>query len=203
MIELVIAVVSGGFVTGILTFLLSKRKQSVDEFKELIDYWKTENARLRALEEKNSEFIQRLQKEVNNMKQKLLLMESAHYDLPLPQWLKDTDGVMLSLNSEYEKTFLLPLGLTAHDYIDKHDQDVWGEEIAKHFAIGDKMIIAYKKPYHTVEPIKDLNGDIIYWEIFKYPRFAGNFLIGIGGIAVKQVKDENTIKIITEKSSKK
>lgn len=127
--------------------------------------------------------INDLQKQVNNLRNKLLLLESATNDLPIPMWLKDLDGTMLSLNKAYEWLFLLPNNLRAEDYIGKHDSDVWPEEVAEEFGKNDRTVISNKsveKFYETVS----IDGENKEFLIIKFPRKVGNTIVGIAGIAI-------------------
>jgi hypothetical protein len=185
-VSLVVAVLGGGGIGFYFNYLISNRKTDQDEFKLLLETWREDNERLRQRELSNSEEIKRLGSELSNLKNKLVMLESAHFDLPLPQWLKDLDGTMLSVNAEYESVFLAPHDVRATDYIGAKDDAIWGEETAKHFKITDTKVYRTKKPFHAVERIPDGNGGHIEYEIFKYPRFSGNIMIGIGGIALKE-----------------
>lgn len=189
-ISIIGLVLGGGGLGFYFNYLISNRKTDQDEFKLLIETWREDNERLRQREHQNSLEIKKLSDELSNLKNKLVMLESAHFDLPLPQWLKDTDGTMLSVNAEYENIFLAPMHLKATDYIGKSDDEIWGEETAYHFRETDKKVYRSKKPHHVIEIIPDGNGGTVRYEIFKYPRYSGNVIIGIGGIALKEKYDE-------------
>lgn len=184
-IGLIAAILGGGGVGFYFNYLISNRRTDQDEFKLLLNTWREDNERLRAREIQNSVEIESLRRELTNLKSKLVMLESAHFDLPLPQWLKDVDGRMLSINAEYEKTFLAPLGKEASDYIGKTDIEIWGEEAHEHFRKTDIKVYKTKKPAYVIEEVPDGIGGVTNYEIFKYPRFSGNVIIGIGGIALK------------------
>lgn len=189
-IAVVGALLGGGGIGFYFNYLISNRKTDQDEFKLLIETWREDNERLRQRELSNSEEIKKLREELSNLRNKMVMLESAHFDLPLPQWLKDTDGTMLSVNAEYESVFLTNLNLKAMDYIGKHDIDIWGADVAKQFKETDLRVYRTKKPHHTIESVPDGNGNVVKYEVFKYPRFSGNIIIGIGGIALKEKTDE-------------
>lgn len=198
MLDVILSFLGGGIVTVILNFFLSKRKQNVDEFTKLLTYWQLEADRLRQSEvhlrqlaDDNALQIGILQSQLSGLKQKIMLMESSHYDLPLPQWLKGNDGLMMSVNSEYERMFLQPLKLSSKDYIDQDDEVIWGKEIAQIMKTNDQRVIFNRKAIHGVEPIKNENNELVYWDVFKYPIFTGNLLIGVAGIAIKQIKTDS------------
>ena len=151
--------------------------------------------RVTKLEEKVAELTASnasLQVENENLKTRLLIMESAHQDAPIPMWLKDTTGIMLALNPAYEAEFLAPLGATAKDYVGKTDLEFWqafvgdeaGAVVAKDFAANDLHVQATRVMWLGVEKVADASGRIQNYAIMKYPRLEGNFLIGIAGIAI-------------------
>ncbi len=189
-VGIVSSLLSGGLVGVITNYLLKNRKQSSEDFVELLRAYKEDNIALRESEKENSDRIRKLENEVNELRSKLMLMESAHYDLPLPQWLKDLDGTMLSFNTAYEDKFILPNDKNPSDYLGSTDSEFWGEEIGREYLANDKKVMRAKKLLHLTETVKVFGGKNETWEVYKYPRYAGRVLIGIGGIAFKPVKKE-------------
>lgn len=177
----------GGAIGFILTYLTRMRKSSLDELRDVIQDRKEEIDRLRKLEKENTERIKALEQKINSMESKIMLMESAHHDLPLPQWLKDLNGTMLSLNAEYERIFLAPMGLKSEQYIGKNDVMVWGEETANHWRKLDFEVIKHRRHVFSTEKVPQGDETYVEWEILKYPRYAGNVIIGVGGIALKPI----------------
>lgn len=185
-INSIIGLISGGGVLGfILTYLARMRKSSLDELRDVIKDRKEEIDRLRKLESENNERIKAMEAKINSMESKIMLMESAHHDLPLPQWLKDLNGTMLSLNAEYERLFLAPFGLKSENYIGKNDSMVWGEETAAHWRKLDHEVMKHRRHVFSVEKVPTEDHGYVEWEILKYPRYAGNVIIGVGGIALR------------------
>lgn len=184
---------TGGGIIGILNYFREKKKDNTDEFKELLNYLKEMLAErdkkiddMEAKFERNINEINKLKDELSELKSKLMVMESAHFDIPFPMWLKSLDGKMISLNSEYEKHFLIPSGKTAKDYIGKTDHDVWGVEIGKIYAFHDNMTLKSKNGYWSGKETVILN-ETDYteqWTMVKYVRYSGKTPIGIGGIAI-------------------
>lgn len=201
-LQTVLSFLGGGVLVGVLTWIINNRKDKREGLQLVIDNFTEDNKRLRSemaelkkdLEKEKGErnhIELQLRNEVMQLRNKLLIMESAHLDLPVPQWLKDVDGTMLAINKAYEDQFLEPLGKEASDYIGKTDKDVWEKATAEVFAANDRIVTRSKKPYQTQETI-NLGKHLEVWEILKYPRFSGNTLIGIGGIAFKRIKDKTT-----------
>ena len=176
------AVLGSGLISGILTYRLSNKQTDQDGFKILFEKLEEDNKRLRESEEENAKLIRELQKQVDDLSIKLQLMESAHNDLPVPQWLKDTHGRMLSINNPYTEVF----GKTREEYIGSTDWEVWDKPTARQFTKNDSEVFKSKKVLHTIEMVPMPHGGAEEWEIMKYPRYAGNIIIGIGGIAWKR-----------------
>ena len=192
-VDIVTIVVSTGTLTAGFQYFNNKRrakieenKQELDEFKEVFHVWQEDNIRLRAREEKLLSDLDNLKSEIADLRNKIILLESAHQDLPLPAWLKDMKGVMLALNAAYEETFLIPRGFEASDYIGKTDYDIWPEEAAKAYRKHDKHVMRTGKMWHGEEkiPLKNDPNEADIWTIIKYVRYSGRTKIGIAGIAI-------------------
>lgn len=117
------------------------------------------------------------------MSLKISMFETARQNIPIPIWLKDTNGVMLSLNPAYEEIFLLPRNLTKEDYIGNTDYDVWPKKIADVFSENDRLVYTTGKTWQGTELISDKNGNTHPWHIMKYVRYSGDTKIGVEGIA--------------------
>lgn len=201
--EIIIAIGSALLGTGLgayLNFRLGKRKQSESEFSTLINEYKklVEEYKFEVVELRKDVQLLRLelhakQMEVTDLRNQLLIFESSHADVPVPMWLKDTDGKMLFVNAEYERVILNPLGKRAEDYLGKTDTEVWGPEIAEKFQKHDRAIMRTKKPEIFKETWTNQNGDTFTGEIIKYPRFLGRTIIGIGGIIINMKKDKDKL----------
>lgn len=133
---------------------------------------------------KQKEEVRELRKEVERLQNKVTLLESSHQDAPIPIWLKDRNGVMLALNPEYERLFLLPTGKSREDYLHHTDYDVWPEEVAAEYVRNDQMVMRTQQTWRGTETIVDHQGKKTQWIIIKYPRLAGGVLIGIAGMAI-------------------
>lgn len=182
LLPLIFSALGGGGFVAFLNFLINRRKVVNEGIELFLQQVKDDNDRLRAAEVKMQNEIDQLKNEVHGMRLKLQLMESAHQDLPLPQWLKDLNGTMLSINTPYERVF----GKSREEYVGSNDVEVWGEKVGKQFQAHDRKVHRLRKPIHVLEKVPMPDGEVEVWEIYKYPRFAGKTLIGIGGIAFKQ-----------------
>lgn len=193
-------VVAGVGGLRVFDFFLGKKKESRYDFKSIITTYGEDNERLRlkmdAMEsELKAQKEQQLKdkEEIHKLSMKLQLMESAHYDLPIPSWLKDTNGVMLALNPAYEELFLRPLELNPSDYIGKTDIEFWGEKVGKQFMNKDQQVFRQGKSELVIEHIPLPNGEFARYLILKYVRMAGNVKIGIAGMAFKEMKKHESI----------
>lgn len=190
--EVIIAIISA-LGAGGLSFVVALKKNKRDDFAALIKTYSDDNARLREEISKLSERIDELEiqnleqsKRADTLQTKLILLETAHQDLPFPQWLKNTDGTMLALNKAYEDMFLVPNGFTANDYIGKTDFDIWPEDVAIIYQRNDHKIKTKSKRYYIgEEPIHIKGSDISEdWKVIKYGRFIHNTCVGVAGIAM-------------------
>lgn len=147
--------------------------------------------RLDKLEDENRRLMEEnasLRLQVAQLRRDFDLMESAHHDLPIPQWMKDTNGVMLSLNKAYEELFLLPMGLNRHDYVGNTDEEVWGVDIANRFRQIDSDVLHTGRPFNGTVIIP-YRGEEKEFHIIKYPRFVGGSAVGVAGLAIPDVDE--------------
>lgn len=183
------SILSGGVLTALIQAFFGSKSSRLnvaqDAMKDLLDRHTKENITLRQEVQK----IGDLQVSLERLRSKIALLESAHYDLPIPMWLKDVNGVMLAVNPAYEKQFLAPRGFYAKDYIGKTDKDIWPADIAKSYMDNDKQVLTTGEVYQGTEYAPDQHGVNHKLLTIKYPRYAGNFLIGIGGIAIDVDED--------------
>lgn len=186
-----ISAVAGGGLGSFLTYKAKAKEQENDEFKILLQEYKE-------LLRQNRDDIEDLQHQLDELKlaiserdltilglqNRLIIFESSHTDIPLPMWLKDTKGIMLFLNDEYEKQILHPIDMTRADYIGKADAEVWSEDIAARFRDNDLKIMRSRSPQMMTEHWYGPDG-MIEGRVVKYPRFLNKTVIGIGGICIE------------------
>lgn len=192
--------VAGGgafaLVGTILNFLIKKQGADTASFEALKKAYQEE---FRRQDEKIDKLIREVEqlrlkyeesnKEVEFLKAQLESMKNAYPDLPIPLWLKDRDGVMISLNDAYEKAFLIPQGFHRRDYIGRSDESVWGRDIAEVFKKNDLKVIEKGEEMKIVfEDVKN-NEILMNWEFLKYPKIIDGHLVAIGGIAIPKRKD--------------
>ena len=184
-------------VVGVLTWVtsnfVSKRQSKRDDFKAISDAYAIEferqNKRLIDLEARIQACADNEAEQASKIRNLQLTIKSISIQglqLPIPMWMKDELGTMISLNDDYEKSFLLPLGKSREDYIGKTDVEFWGKEIGEIYSSNDQVVIQSKKPMVTVEPINTVKGiDKVY--AIKYPYLISEqYVVGLGGIAISE-----------------
>lgn len=200
--EIIGIVLGAGGVGAFLSYKLGIRQQGTSEFQTIIEEYKSMVLEFKADVVELRKEVDLLRKEINekkgeiqNLRNQLIIFESSHIDIPVPVWLKDTNGTMLFINSEYEKLILNPINKTAEDYIGHKDSDVWGVEVGKQFTLNDKKVMREKKPIQFTESWHGNDGVVYEGTLIKYPRFLNNnTVIGIGGIIMSIKVEKKTVK---------
>lgn len=211
MLQLIIAVISSGFLTSIGTGYFTTKKNSdqiiSDQYREIIATTISEldkaKIRISILETKNQELFQintTQAAEIKQLRRDFYLLESQSANIPIAEWTKDLNYRMLSINNYYEKMFLLPRGLSAEDYIGQMDSIIWGVEVAKHFIQHDQAVIEERKALRFIEVVPDGKGGHQTLFVVKYPRMVGGVPLGIGGAAI--VLDDWLEQYLKTKSDK-
>jgi len=175
------------------------KKTDIDATDRLVGHWETMLKPLRdriIFLEKDREVERdsklRLIHEVASLKNKLMVFESSHFDLPLPMWMKDVKGRMIFMNDSCQELILEPLGLKIEDYLGKTDVEFWGEEYGAQFSRTDNKVLRSKKPLDAIHTILDSNKEETSVMVLKYPRFHGNEIIGVGGLIKYIIEDDVT-----------
>jgi PAS domain-containing protein len=190
-----------GFLTWVTSNFVSKRQSKRDDFKAISDAYTLEferqNKKLLDLEARIQQCADNELEQASKIRNLQLTIKGLSIQglqLPIPMWMKDELGTMISLNDEYEKLFLVPLGKTREDYIGKNDIDFWGKEIGEIYARNDQVVVQTKKPMVTLEPINTKDGmNKVY--VIKYPYLInGNYVVGLGGIAIEEGFVESLIE---------
>lgn len=197
------------FIAGVAatasTFFLSRKKNRLSEIemviKSLSEQLANSHKRIDLLDEESrtirdnyEQELKELRKEIEELKKQLsiekqitdrlrsdlVFLESAHFEMPFPQWLKSLTGTMIKVNRQYEHVFLRPMNKDAEDYIGKKDVDIWGEEMANQFAKNDDLAKDSRLGYWIGK--ENINGT--EYQIVKYKLYAGSVCIGIAGLAL-------------------
>lgn len=189
-LERILTFAIGGGMFKLGDYLISKKKADNEDFTLLKETWREEFNRYEEKFEKLNLGYAKLEQQFDEISQEntelrksLNLLRESYPDLPIPIWLKDHNGIMLSLNSSYEDAFLLPQGKTRSDYVGRYDEDIWGGEISEIFRANDIIAISKKQISFVFEDF--IGHDLLKnWEFFKYPKFVDGIFIGVGGIAL-------------------
>lgn len=150
-----------------------------NELKLELTYLKDENKRLKA--QVTQLMSDKLIGETNS-----LIFNGMIDDIPFPVWLKSRDGKMIKLNKAYEEKFLVPNGLSRHQYVNGLDTEVWNQSESDKFRQHDLEVMANKKTMAFQEKFKvgDKEYDVM---VYKFPIYANantNFVVGVGGIII-------------------
>lgn len=189
--------ITGGGIVKMLEWLStkinSKKQADRDDFKELLLQYKT----LYESSKKESEFfkeaekncekrINEITKELSRINNQVNMLNHAQLTLPYPMWFKDTNFVMMYLNDEFEKQFLLPRKLCRADYIGKTDGQMWGEENVKQYHKSDIATLHGKKGFTFVEEsIPESVGQFgSNWSVNKWVVTFNDTKIGVAGICL-------------------
>lgn len=182
-IDIIIPVASTLFGGGVVAFLKYKRESKSDLFDRLDG----DNERLRARELKNEKDIRELQKMVHKLQGKLSMMEQAHHNLPIPQWIKDKGGEILSMNAHCHRVFVEPFGFSRLEAIGLTDRDIFPSETADVIEENDAIVKKKRKPIRSIERLL-IGDDWQDWAVTRYPIMHEGTLVAIGGIAYELVK---------------
>lgn len=183
-ITAVITLIGGGL-AGYFTFRNNSSNNFREDFKELVDKLQADVTKLEAREAGYVQKIRALENEVGLLKNKLVLVQAAQLDLPIPQNIKDTKGTILAINAPFEETFLVPKDLSAADVIGKRDIDFFPADDVKEYLKHDKYVLRNRIAWQGIERI-DFGTHAEDWEIMVYPVFSGNLTIGTARIAFKK-----------------
>lgn len=196
LVKYIVAALTGLGAKYGIDFFQSKKKESRVDFDTIVKRLDIELTRSQQEREQLSEENRQLQKkiikmqgELMSLKYKITLLESAQNHSPLPMWLKDTDGTMLAVNDSYDAIFLKPNGIQKGDYVGHFDADVWPETLAQEYKENDEQVLNTRKVFRGYENVL-IDGKKHKWRIIKYPRYAGEIIVGIAGIAIPESWEE-------------
>jgi hypothetical protein len=143
----------------------------LNELKEKVDKIEEDNTR------KEKEIVD-LQEEIIYLKLQISNFELFDLDIPASMWLKDKKGTILSVNQEYEDTFLEPLKLEIKDIIGKKEEEFL-PSLSVYSKLHDRRILKTRLPISHVETIKGEK-----FQVLRYLKYSGNNIIGIAGLAI-------------------
>jgi PAS domain-containing protein len=201
-VQLIIATILGGlggWVGSFFTYKTDNRRIDQSEFEILLSAWREERTELKderrdliERERKNSSEITELKEELSKLKSKMVLLESAHFDLPLAQCVKDLDGTIILVNNEFDKLFLQPFGFSSDSCIGTNGSQIWGVENTREYRKAEVEIITTKTSKNFIESGVDDSGTATMWSTFRYPIFLGEKVIATGLLALNRLDNKLT-----------
>lgn len=185
-LTILLAVISAGWFAETIGLFKFNQELNQSDKTLLINELRDDRNYYQTLYRDCQESVNDMQKDLAFLKSNLQLVGAITNDLPMPMWLKDVDGRMMYLNKAYEQAYLIPMGLTANDYIGKTDADVWGEEIGEMYRQADAIAMQSDKPTISIERVEGKGLKSRDIKVVKYRRKLGNTVLGIGGMAIEQ-----------------
>ncbi|MBT10589.1 MAG: hypothetical protein CMI02_00960 [Oceanospirillaceae bacterium] len=158
----------------------------LDEWqKEAMEVMSIQAEKINALERDNA------QKTIESYEFNAVLQ--AMNESPVASWTKKVIKlpggqqvyVMRYFNKAYVDIFLNPRGIDPSIYVGQEDYVAWDSTIVKEFTRRDSIVFATKRPYRGTITLPDSLGNMVKWNINKYPVFFDGEPIFISGIAFK------------------
>lgn len=180
-----------------------KIAQMVSTMQELMDRVTSAEEAEKECTKNNKELfrqVSELRKVISDREGMKRLIDLASPVIPLPMWIKDLNSVMIECNKFYEKAFLAPHGITAEEYVQKTDEEIWtaihgkevGAEIAKIFRDNDLIVILTKKAITINEEVEETY--LNKWWFIKFPIMTGDIVVATGGMAIPKIAPKNSKK---------
>lgn len=170
-------IIGAGGATGLGALFLKYRANRSLDMQVLLDRLDKENEELK-------EEIDKLKAGFHEMQISLLYIKSAHYSSPFATWVKNRNGIMMTVNDAYENLFLKPRGLTKFQYLGYKDSQVWPEALAKEYAKNDAYVMEQEVEWRGYETVI-LKRKKVQWRISKWPVYDDmrRKVVGIAGMA--------------------
>lgn len=171
----------GGILLGyIFKYLTQTNNNKTNEYVKVINMQRHDITKL-------NNRVEMLRQEMAEKEKLLTLLESSTWDSPFSYWLKDKQGYYIYVNKSFEYEYKVT------DVIDKTDVDLFGEEAAKKYVAHDQLLLKSDKDYMIFTD--EMEGKITY----KWKRKAGNLVIGVAGLDVKNICDDDIENLVVEK----
>lgn len=169
--------IGAGGATGLGALYLKWRSNRSLDMQILLERLDKEN-------EERKEDFEKLKQSYDEMQITLLYIKSAHYSSPFASWVKNRNGIMMTVNEAYEETFLKPRGLTKFQYLGYKDNAVWPDNLAEEYAKNDAYVMEQQVEWRGHETVM-LKSKKVQWRISKWPIFddTGRKVVGIAGMA--------------------
>lgn len=186
------AILSALGVRHIFSYWINKNKQKSVDYNTLLGRQdkiiEDLEEKLHELESKStttSEDNLKLKQEIFVLKNGISLLESSALDLPLPMWLKSSEGKLLATNSAYVETFVKNCSESVSNHLGQTDKCILGQEAHDTISSKEKEILANGSVIIYKESVK-LAGIITDFIFILFPRKLGKVTLGITGIAINE-----------------
>lgn len=183
-IQILLALISAGFIADYFGLIKFNSELSSADKTLLIEELRNDRNYYQLLYKECQESVNQINKDVVFLRSNLQTLSAVKNDLPVPVWLKDNNGKMLFVNSEYERLFLFPINKTKADYIGKYDSDIWPKETAEEYRANDIKAMQSNGPLYTVEQIPMVGTLRKSLQVIKYVQRKEGSIIGIGGVGM-------------------
>jgi PAS domain-containing protein len=168
-----------------------KLSQKVERLQSEINNLTIEyERRLRDLEVRYFEKNLSLKREIDGLRNQLILFESSSSDTPLVSWLADEKNVIVWVNQVYEDTLLTPDGLSSEDIIGQNiiqliekDHKFTAEQIDR-YKSNNQAVLKNGAAVYDIEALF-VNGEKKEYFVIKHPRRFGNKIVGISGSGIE------------------
>jgi PAS domain-containing protein len=168
-----------------------KLSQKVERLQSEINNLTIEyERRLRDLEIRYFEKNLSLKREIDSLRNQLILFESSSNDTPLISWLADEKNVIVWVNQIYEDTLLTPDGLSSEDIIGQNitqliekDNKFTPKQVARYKA-NNEAVLKNGVAVYDVETLF-VNGEKKEYFVIKHPRRFGSKIVGISGSGIE------------------
>ncbi len=175
-----------GSITAFLRMLIPARRRNfealTDRQEKYADRHEADLERLHDRLDREEKDHDHCKAENERLRASIMYIQSSQMDIPLPLWIKDMDGILISCNKAYEDQFLKPIGITAQDYIGRPDWEIWGKEFAKKIAAHERQLVVSRKELRGTDYIPVEEGKTVKTSWIKYPLFKNGTMIGHAGI---------------------
>lgn len=145
--------------------------------------------RLRELEVRYFEKNHALEREIDALRNQLILFESSHNDTPLPSWLTDDKNIVVWVNKVYEEQILSPSGIKPADIIGErivdlmHASNKFTPEELEEYEENNNKVLKTGLPNYAIESIF-VGDEKKQYFVVKYPRIFGRKIVGISGTGI-------------------
>lgn len=116
----------------------------------------------------------------------ITFLEASHMEIPLPVFFQDNNGRMLSVNTAYERFFLLPLKKTREDILGKNDKEFWGATLGGQMWSNSALVLTRVRTIEFEERVLGTHGSEVY-KVLKWPVMTHQTVVGVAGVFIPNI----------------